>query len=112
MVGHNRLFSKDRHSRTAQVCLQHLQQTFQHGGRKILLGAKEVEEITSGRNLRRQVYGLPGGHKRVISTKIVTVAEEIIQEICTEMNIRSPAEQQEFSLCYVTETGCLNLYMR
>jgi len=31
------------------------------------------------------------------------VVEEVIQELCQELNIRSPLEQQEFCLCYVVE---------
>ena len=62
--------------------MDNLKQTFQYGGRKYLLGAKEVEEVTNGKHLRRQIYGLPGGHQKMISTKIVTVVEEIIQVSC------------------------------
>lgn len=48
---------------------------------------------------------LPGGHKKVINTRSVTVVEEIIQELCEELNVRSSAEQQEFCLAYVVEKG-------
>ncbi len=41
----------------------------------------------------------------MINTKAVTVVEEIIQELCLELNIRSPGEQQEFCLCYILEAG-------
>lgn len=35
----------------------------------------------------------------------VKVVEEIIQELCQELNVLSPLEQQEFCLCYVVESG-------
>uniref|UniRef100_A0A1I7WYG8 MyTH4 domain-containing protein n=1 Tax=Heterorhabditis bacteriophora TaxID=37862 RepID=A0A1I7WYG8_HETBA len=88
---------------TAQLCLQNLAQTMRYGGRKYLLSGMEVEEITNGKILKRQVYMLPGGHKKIINTKSITVVEEIIMELCKEINIRSPSEQQEFCLCYVLE---------
>uniref|UniRef100_A0A914D141 FERM domain-containing protein n=1 Tax=Acrobeloides nanus TaxID=290746 RepID=A0A914D141_9BILA len=56
-----------------------------------------------GKSVKRQAYHLPGGHKKLISTKSVTVAEEIVQELCLEMNIRGTAEQHEFCLCYILE---------
>ncbi|WKY16951.1 hypothetical protein Q1695_001507 [Nippostrongylus brasiliensis] len=88
---------------TAQLCLQNLNQTMRYGGRKYLLSGMEVEEITNGKILKRQVYMLPGGNKKVINTKSITVVEEAIRELCLELNIRSPSEQQEFCLCYVLE---------
>uniref|UniRef100_F1KSK8 Myosin-XV n=1 Tax=Ascaris suum TaxID=6253 RepID=F1KSK8_ASCSU len=89
---------------TALICLQNLAKTFKYGGRKFLLSGREIEATTMGKNLKRQLYHLPGGHKKVVNTKSVTVAEEIIQELCMELNIRSPAEQQEFCLCYILES--------
>lgn len=53
------------------------------------------------------MYYLPGSHRRMIYTRAVTVAEQIVQELCLEMNIRSLDEQQEFSLCYILEKGIL-----
>ncbi|KAL6722503.1 hypothetical protein Aduo_017620 [Ancylostoma duodenale] len=88
---------------TAQLCLQNLNQTIRYGGRKYLLSGMEVEEITNGKILKRQVYTLPGGSKKVVNTKSITVVEEAIRELCLELNIRSPSEQQEFCLCYVLE---------
>ncbi|KHJ96970.1 myTH4 domain protein, partial [Oesophagostomum dentatum] len=88
---------------TAQLCLQNLQQTMRYGGRKYLLSGMEVEEITNGKILKRQAYILPGGSRKVVNTKSITVVEEAIRELCAELNIRSPSEQQEFSLCYVLE---------
>ncbi|VDP07507.1 unnamed protein product [Heligmosomoides polygyrus] len=88
---------------TAQLCLQNLNQTMRYGGRKYLLSGMEVEEITNGKILKRQAYMLPGGNKKVVNTKSITVVEEAIRELCLELNIRSPSEQQEFCLCYVLE---------
>uniref|UniRef100_A0A0N5AY33 MyTH4 domain-containing protein n=1 Tax=Syphacia muris TaxID=451379 RepID=A0A0N5AY33_9BILA len=86
---------------TASTCLQNLTKTFKYGGRKELLNGAEVAAITVGKTLRHIVYYFPGGHKQLISTSTVTVAEEIIQEMCQEINILSSAEQQEFCLCVV-----------
>lgn len=55
--------------------------------------------------MRRQVYYLPGGHRRIIYTRAVTVAEQIVRELCLEMNILSINEQQEFVLCYILDKG-------
>jgi hypothetical protein len=55
--------------------------------------------------VRRQFYNLPGGYRRQICTRSVTVAEEIVQALCLEMNIRGQVEQQEFTLCYLLEKG-------
>ncbi|VDN36185.1 unnamed protein product [Gongylonema pulchrum] len=90
---------------TASICLQNLVKTFKYGGRKFLLSGREIEAITMGKNLKRQLYYLPGGHKQVVNTRAVTVVEEIIQQLCHDLNIRSPAEQQEFCLCYILEAG-------
>ncbi|VDD88675.1 unnamed protein product [Enterobius vermicularis] len=74
---------------TAATCLQNLKKTFSYGGRKFLLSGAEIEAIT------------PGPNKQTISTNTVTVAEEIIQVMCQELNVLSPAEQQEFCLCAI-----------
>ncbi|VDK50808.1 unnamed protein product [Anisakis simplex] len=89
---------------TALICLQNLAKTFKYGGRKFLLSGREVEAITMGKSMKQQLYHLPGGHKTVVNTKAVTVVEEIIQQLCIELNIRSAAEQQEFCLCYILES--------
>uniref|UniRef100_A0AC34Q1U1 Uncharacterized protein n=1 Tax=Panagrolaimus sp. JU765 TaxID=591449 RepID=A0AC34Q1U1_9BILA len=88
---------------TANLCLLNYQQTLRYGGRKFILTASEIEAITGGKNVRRQAYELPGGVKKYISTRTVTVAEEIIKELCLEMNIFSEAEQHEFTVCYILE---------
>uniref|UniRef100_A0AC35U717 Unconventional myosin-XV n=1 Tax=Rhabditophanes sp. KR3021 TaxID=114890 RepID=A0AC35U717_9BILA len=88
---------------TARTCLNNLKQTFKYGGRKMLLAGSEVEAITNGKSVKRQVYLLPGGQKKFINTTSVTVAEEVIEQLCKEMNVVSIAEQQEFSLSYIIE---------
>lgn len=88
---------------TASLCLANYQQTLQYGGRKFILSAAEIEAITGGKNVKRQAYELPGGHKKFISTRTISVVEEIIRELCTEMNVLSESEQHEFALCYILE---------
>ncbi|CDW54393.1 MyTH4 and SH3 9 domain containing protein [Trichuris trichiura] len=90
---------------TASECYQNFKQTLQFGGRKCLLSPKELDSISQGKNLKRQVYHLPGGTKKVINTKAVTVVEEVIRQLCQDLNIKSSLEQQEFSLCVVVETS-------
>ncbi|KRX63935.1 Unconventional myosin-XV [Trichinella sp. T9] len=89
---------------TAMECFQNFRQTLQFGGRRFILSPQELESISQGKNLKRQVYHLPGGTKKVINTKSVTVVEEIIKELCIDLNVRSSLEQQEFSLCVVIES--------
>uniref|UniRef100_A0A7E4VLF9 MyTH4 domain-containing protein n=1 Tax=Panagrellus redivivus TaxID=6233 RepID=A0A7E4VLF9_PANRE len=88
---------------TANLCLINLQQTLKYGGRKFILTAAEVEAITSGKNVKRQAYEFPGDQKKLISTRTITVAEEIIKDMCNEMNVWSEIEQAEFALCYILD---------
>ena len=89
---------------TASVCLTNLNKTLVYGGRKHLLAAKEIEAITHGKNLKRQLYHLPGGHKKVVNTTSVSVVEEMVAELCCELNVRSPQEQGEFCLAQIIES--------
>ncbi|KAK6043796.1 hypothetical protein COOONC_18699 [Cooperia oncophora] len=78
-VRHAELIHTASRRGTAHLCLQNLNQTMRYGGRKYLLSGMEVEEITvlsnetNGKILRRQVYTLPGGNKKVVNTKSITV---------------------------------------
>uniref|UniRef100_A0A8R1HLW9 Uncharacterized protein n=1 Tax=Caenorhabditis japonica TaxID=281687 RepID=A0A8R1HLW9_CAEJA len=85
---------------TARICQTNIIQTFKYGGRKVLLNALEVQEITDGRQLRRQSFYLTRDHSINQTLRPITVAEEMIQELCNLLNVRSLHEQQEFSLCY------------
>ncbi|TMS35962.1 hypothetical protein L596_003242 [Steinernema carpocapsae] len=94
----------------ANVCLDNIMKTFKYGGRKFLLNAVEVEAITMGKTMRKQVFRLPGGHQKLLDTTSVTVAEEIIQQLCNQMNILSALEQQEFCLsCIVGRENTMKL---
>uniref|UniRef100_A0A914GXX8 Uncharacterized protein n=1 Tax=Globodera rostochiensis TaxID=31243 RepID=A0A914GXX8_GLORO len=48
------------------------------------------------------LYHLPGGHRRQKHTSS-DGGEEIMRARCLEMNVRSVAEQQEFTLCYIAQ---------
>lgn len=50
-----------------------------------------------GKNLKRQLYHLPGGHKKVVNTTSVSVVEEILAQLCAEMNVRSPQVRPSLS---------------
>ncbi|KAK0396293.1 hypothetical protein QR680_001659 [Steinernema hermaphroditum] len=94
----------------ANLCLDNIMKTFKYGGRKFLLNAAEVEAITMDKPMHKQVYRLPGGHQKHLDTTSVTVAEEIIRELCSEMNILSAEEQQEFCLsCIVGRENVMKL---
>uniref|UniRef100_T1JBR9 Unconventional myosin-XV n=1 Tax=Strigamia maritima TaxID=126957 RepID=T1JBR9_STRMM len=80
---------------TAMVCLQNLRKTFKYGGRKNVPSIEEITAITAGRNSKRQIYRLPGGTERVVA--------DIIEEICSHLNIRSQQEMEEFSLYCIVE---------
>ncbi|CAI2356602.1 unnamed protein product [Caenorhabditis sp. 36 PRJEB53466] len=85
---------------TARICQTNMIQTFKYGGRKVLLNALEVQQITDGSQLRRQAFYLARDHSVLQTLRPITVAEEMIQELCSLLNVRSLHEQQEFSLCY------------
>lgn len=88
---------------TAMVCLQNLRKTFKYGGRKNVPSIEEIAAISAGRNSKRQIYRLPGGTERVINTKSTTVVEDIIDEICGILGVRSATETEEFSLYCIVE---------
>ncbi|PRD26924.1 UNVERIFIED_CONTAM: Myo15a [Trichonephila clavipes] len=88
---------------TAMVCLQNLRKTFKYGGRKNVPSIEEISAISAGRNSKRQIYRLPGGTERVINTKSTTVVQDIIEEICTILNVRNQLEMEEFSLYCIVE---------
>ncbi|GMR61444.1 hypothetical protein PMAYCL1PPCAC_31639 [Pristionchus mayeri] len=90
---------------TAQQCIANLSKTVKYGGRKFLLSSAEILEISKGKTIKRQTYHIPGGHKMVVNTTSVTVVEDVIKELCSDLNIRSPSEQQEFVLCAVLENA-------
>ncbi|CAL2049495.1 unnamed protein product [Caenorhabditis brenneri] len=85
---------------TARICQTNMIQTFKYGGRKVLLNALEVQQITDGCQLRRQAFYISREHSVSQTLRPITVAEEMIQELCSLLNVRSLHEQQEFSLCY------------
>ena len=52
-----------------------------YGGKKCLLTAKEVQEITAGKVIKRQDYYLTKDMPKWIPTKLITIAAEIIKAI-------------------------------
>lgn len=119
-------------SGTAMVCLQNLRKTFKYGGRKNVPSIEEIAAISvridgftrssleivhvfrsdtafvldavqAGRNSKRQIYRLPGGTERVINTKSTSVVQDIIEEICSILNVRNQHEMEEFSLYCIVE---------
>lgn len=90
---------------TALVCLHNLRKTLKYGGRKNVPSIEEIAAISAGRNSKRQIYRLPGGTERVINTKSTTVVQDIVEEICSVLNVRTEAEMEEFSLYCIVEGG-------
>ncbi|GLH06473.1 Unconventional myosin IC [Gryllus bimaculatus] len=88
---------------TATVCLHNLRKTFKYGGRKNVPSVEEITAISAGRNSKRQIYRLPGGTERVINTKSTTVVQDVIEEICSVINVQAPHEMEEFSLYCIVE---------
>ncbi|KAF0289480.1 Unconventional myosin-XV [Amphibalanus amphitrite] len=88
---------------TAMVCLQNLRKTFRFGGRKNVPSIEEITAITAGRNSKRQIYRLPGGTERVINTRSTSVVQDIIEDICSVIKIRTREEMDEFSLYCIVE---------
>ncbi|XP_054281634.1 unconventional myosin-XV-like isoform X2 [Macrosteles quadrilineatus] len=88
---------------TANVCLQNLRKTLRYGGRKNVPSVEEVTAVSAGRNSKRQLYRLPGGSETVINTKSTTVVQDVIQEMCSLINVHDPLEMEEFSLYCIVE---------
>lgn len=88
---------------TALVCLQNFRKTLRFGGRKNVPSVEEILAISAGRNSKRQMYRLPGGSERVVNTKSSTVVNDVIEEICLQLDATSAIEQQEFSLYCIVE---------
>lgn len=88
---------------TALVCLQNFRKTLRFGGRKNVPSVEEILAISAGRNSKRQMYRLPGGSERVVNTKSSTVVNDVIEEICLQLDATSSIEQQEFSLYCIVE---------
>lgn len=87
----------------ASLCLYNLRKTFRFGGRKNVPSIEEIAAISAGRNSKRQMYRLPGGTERIINTTSTTVVLDVIEEICSMLNVSDPLEIEEFSLYCIVE---------
>ena len=85
------------------VCLQNFRKTLRFAGRKNVPSVEEILAISAGRNSKRMLYRLPGGSERVVNTKSSTVVNDVIEEICLQLNVSNRIEQQEFSLYCIVE---------
>ena len=88
---------------TALVALQNLRKTFKYGGRRNVPSVEEITALTAGRNAKRQIFRLPGGNDRVVNVRAATIVEDVLNELCSTLNIRSAHERQEFSLYCIVE---------
>lgn len=90
---------------TASITLKNLKKTFKYGGRKNVPSIEEIAAISAGRTSKRQMYRLPGGTERILSTTCTTVVNDIIEEICLMLNVTNSLEMGEFSLYCIIEGG-------
>ncbi|XP_046655986.1 unconventional myosin-XV-like isoform X2 [Daphnia pulicaria] len=88
---------------TAMVSLQNLRKTLRYGGRKNMPSIEEIAALTAGRNSKRQMYRLPGGTERVINTQSTSIVQDVIEEICGLIDVRSEEEIGEYSLYCIVE---------
>ncbi|KAH9423690.1 hypothetical protein DERP_005271 [Dermatophagoides pteronyssinus] len=88
---------------TANITLKNLKKTFKFGGRKNVPSIEEIAAISAGRTSKRQMYRLPGGTERILSTSCTTVVNDIIEEICLMLNVTNSLEMEEFSLYCIIE---------
>ncbi|OTF73406.1 myosin XV-like protein, partial [Euroglyphus maynei] len=88
---------------TANITLKNLKKTFKFGGRKNVPSIEEIAAISAGRSSKRQMYRLPGGTERILSTSCTTVVNDIIEEICLMLNVTNSLEMDEFSLYCIIE---------
>ncbi|XP_050682960.1 unconventional myosin-XV [Leptidea sinapis] len=94
---------------TAAVCLANFRKTIRCGGRKNVPSIEEVTAVSAGRSARRQLYRLPGGAERVVNTRCATVVQDIVDELCDLIGVRSSAERAEFSLYCIVAGDALTM---
>ncbi|XP_071797205.1 unconventional myosin-XV-like isoform X2 [Asterias amurensis] len=82
----------------AGVCLYNLRKTFRHGGRRLMPGTVEVQQLMEGRMVRRQQVHLPGNMRTMVKVSGSTVVWDILEELCTEMGLQQPEAIKEFGL--------------
>ncbi|XP_067317844.1 unconventional myosin-XV [Anolis sagrei] len=86
----------------AKACEQNLHKTFQFGGRSEFPSSIELKAVVAGRSSKRQLFLLPGGIERHLKIKTCSVAQDVIEELCSEMGLCRPEAIDEYIIFAVT----------
>uniref|UniRef100_A0A3Q4A9S9 MyTH4 domain-containing protein n=1 Tax=Mola mola TaxID=94237 RepID=A0A3Q4A9S9_MOLML len=86
----------------AKACEQNLRRTFQYGGRIQYPTGMELKAMLAGRSSKRQLFLLPGGMERHLKIKTCSVALDVIEDLCFEMELHRPEALDEYAVFLVT----------
>uniref|UniRef100_A0A3Q1H7Z5 Myosin XVA n=1 Tax=Acanthochromis polyacanthus TaxID=80966 RepID=A0A3Q1H7Z5_9TELE len=89
----------------AKACEQNLRRTFQYGGRVQYPNSMELKAMLAGRSSKRQLFLLPGGIERHLKIKTCSVALDVIEELCQEMELHRLEALDEYAVFLVTHRG-------
>ncbi|XP_072298739.1 unconventional myosin-XV [Eucyclogobius newberryi] len=89
----------------AKACEQNLRRTFQYGGRIHYPNNMEIKAMLAGRSSKRQLFLLPGGIERHLKIKTCSVAFDVIEELCFEMELHREEALDEYAVFLVTHKG-------
>ncbi|XP_077940214.1 unconventional myosin-XV isoform X2 [Gasterosteus aculeatus] len=89
----------------AKACEQNLRRTFQYGGRIQYPNSMELKAMLAGRSSKRQLFLLPGGIERHLKIKTCSVALDVIEELCYEMELHRTEALDEYAVFLVTHKG-------
>ncbi|XP_068434504.1 unconventional myosin-XV [Clinocottus analis] len=89
----------------AKACEQNLRRTFQYGGRIQYPNSMELKAMLAGRSSKRQLFLLPGGIERHLKIKTCSVALDVIEELCYEMELHRVEALDEYAIFLVTHKG-------
>uniref|UniRef100_A0A8C6T9A7 MyTH4 domain-containing protein n=1 Tax=Neogobius melanostomus TaxID=47308 RepID=A0A8C6T9A7_9GOBI len=89
----------------AKACEQNLRRTFQYGGRMQYPNNMEIKAMLAGRSSKRQLFLLPGGIERHLKIKTCSVAVDVIEELCFEMELHREEALDEYAVFLVTHRG-------
>uniref|UniRef100_A0AAV2KII8 MyTH4 domain-containing protein n=1 Tax=Knipowitschia caucasica TaxID=637954 RepID=A0AAV2KII8_KNICA len=89
----------------AKACEQNLRRTFTYGGRMQYPNNMEIKAMLAGRSSKRQLFLLPGGIERHLKIKTCSVALDVIEELCFEMELHREEALEEYAVFLVTDKG-------
>uniref|UniRef100_A0A3Q3KAQ7 Myosin XVAb n=1 Tax=Monopterus albus TaxID=43700 RepID=A0A3Q3KAQ7_MONAL len=86
----------------AKACEQNLKKTFQYGGRIVPPNSMELKAMMAGRSSKRQLFLFPGGLERHVKIKTCSIALEVIEELCYEMDLHRLEAMEEYTIFLVS----------